>query len=203
MTGYNTRVAGTTITASAHNTDVRDQVISQFASASARDAVITSPLQGMVAYLKDVHTWTVYTGTAWSTVGPTDGAWTAYTPTFTSVGGTAPNLGNGAVDGAYLRVGRLVHFRARILFGSTTTYGSAGNTWRISIPFTFAAIAPTIIQCAYQAAGTFLHYALTYPVYISASTGYVSLGSLSNTTAAWQNLDYVTINGAYEAAADA
>ncbi len=50
--GYTTIVAGTTITASWGNADVRDQVVVPFASTSARDSAITSPVVGMVEYLK-------------------------------------------------------------------------------------------------------------------------------------------------------
>ena len=46
---YNTPVSGTAITVAFHNTNVRDQAVSQFASAAARDAAITAPVAGMVA----------------------------------------------------------------------------------------------------------------------------------------------------------
>lgn len=66
MGGYYTRVAGTTITAANENTYTRDQVISQFASSTARDAAITSPGEGMWADLADYDGLSRYSGSAWS-----------------------------------------------------------------------------------------------------------------------------------------
>ena len=51
------------------------------------------------------------------------GAWTAYTPTWTATT-SAPAIGNGTRVGAYIRIGRMITFRARIVMGSTTTFGS-------------------------------------------------------------------------------
>lgn len=49
--GYHTRSPGNTITAANHNEFIRDQVVNQFASTAARDAAITSPVEGMVCYV--------------------------------------------------------------------------------------------------------------------------------------------------------
>jgi len=46
------------------NTFMMDQQIMVFADAAARDAAITSPSEGMFAFLKDTDTLTVYT-TSW------------------------------------------------------------------------------------------------------------------------------------------
>lgn len=62
---YTTLVAGTTITASWANANVRDQVVTPFANASARDSAITAPVEGMVCYLADTDTLWMYTGAAW------------------------------------------------------------------------------------------------------------------------------------------
>jgi len=48
---YTTIVAGTYATASWANANVRDQVITTFATTTARDAAITAPVEGMVAYI--------------------------------------------------------------------------------------------------------------------------------------------------------
>jgi hypothetical protein len=60
-----TLVAGTTITASWANANVRDQVITPFASASARDSSWTSPIEGAYAHLNDTNKLTHYNGAAW------------------------------------------------------------------------------------------------------------------------------------------
>ena len=67
--GYNTVVTGTAISASAHNEYVRDQVASQFATASARDSAITAPVEGMLAATRDTDQLWMYTGSAWVVVG--------------------------------------------------------------------------------------------------------------------------------------
>jgi hypothetical protein len=65
---YTTVVAGTTVTASWANTNVRDQVITPFTDAASRTAAITSPLEGMVSYLRDVNRFYFYNGAAWQPV---------------------------------------------------------------------------------------------------------------------------------------
>jgi hypothetical protein len=42
-----------------------EQQIMVFADAAARDAAITSPSEGMFAFLKDTDTLTFYDGTSW------------------------------------------------------------------------------------------------------------------------------------------
>jgi hypothetical protein len=55
---------GNVLTASEVNTFMMEQMIMVFASAAARDAAITSPSEGMFAFLKDTDKLTVYT-TSW------------------------------------------------------------------------------------------------------------------------------------------
>lgn len=62
---YTTVVAGTTVTSSWANTNVRDQVITPFTNAAARTSAIGTPVQGMVSYLSDVKRFEYYNGTAW------------------------------------------------------------------------------------------------------------------------------------------
>lgn len=57
--------------------------------------------------------------------------WTAYTPTWTAAT-TNPTLGNGTLEGHYIKAGRLVVFRVRLTFGSTTTVGD--GTYTFSLP---------------------------------------------------------------------
>jgi hypothetical protein len=205
MTGYNTRVAGTTITASAHNTDVRDQVISQFASASARDAVITSPLQGMVAYLKDVHTWTVYTGAAWSTVGPVDGELLTWTPTVTQ--GVAVTVT--VNEATYRRTGRWIEATAVLTASSA---GTASSPIVISLPVAaksaygiYSQLGTGAVEfgggtqpygAAYWASTT--TFKLGGVTYAGSITTYIGTGG-SNTIA---NGNVITVALRYEAAAD-
>lgn len=58
-------------------------------------------------------------------------AWTAYTPVWTG-STTNPVIGNGTLQGAYCKIGKLVHFRASITLGSTTTIGA--GAYGLSLP---------------------------------------------------------------------
>src|SRR3954470_8045388 len=80
---YTTTVAGTAITASWANTNLRDQVITPFATSTARDSAITVPVEGMMSYHVDTHKFVGYNGTSWVDVCTLGGTWTAYSPTIT------------------------------------------------------------------------------------------------------------------------
>jgi hypothetical protein len=60
-----TFVTGTVLTASDVNTFLMNQSVMVFASASARNTAITSPTEGMIAYLSDTNALTLYDGSAW------------------------------------------------------------------------------------------------------------------------------------------
>jgi hypothetical protein len=66
---YVTCVAGTVITASWANQNVRDQTTSPHATSAARAATITVPVEGMVTYLSDRKVLEVYTGSGYQPVG--------------------------------------------------------------------------------------------------------------------------------------
>lgn len=51
-----------------------NQAVISFASATARDANITSPLEGQLTWLEDVNKYTYYNGTAWTDLVSTNGA---------------------------------------------------------------------------------------------------------------------------------
>lgn len=56
-------------------------------------------------------------------------AWSTWVPTYTNF-----SLGNGTVSARYKRIGTLVHFRIRIVFGSTTAFTGGNNDMIISLP---------------------------------------------------------------------
>jgi hypothetical protein len=58
------------------------------------------------------------------------GAWTAYTPT---IAGTGWAIGDGISTGEYVLLGKTVHFRARIIWGATSTFGAA-DALSLSLP---------------------------------------------------------------------
>lgn len=58
-------------------------------------------------------------------------AWQSWNPIWTAAS-VNPVLGNGSRYGRYVKLGRIVHFSGKILFGSTTTYGT--GFYSISLP---------------------------------------------------------------------
>jgi hypothetical protein len=70
-----------------------------FASATARDAAVTSPQEGNFAYLKDTNVTTYYTGSAWTnldTTGMTNPMTTTGDMVYSSSGSTPARLGIGS-----------------------------------------------------------------------------------------------------------
>jgi hypothetical protein len=62
---FKTFVSGEILTASDVNSEIMGQQICVFASAAARNAAITSPVEGQFAFLKDVDKLTFYDSTTW------------------------------------------------------------------------------------------------------------------------------------------
>lgn len=59
-----------------------------------------------------------------------EAAWTSYTPTWSGT------IGNGTITGRYRKLGRLVHFYVRVVWGGTTSHAAATQT--LTLPFTAA-----------------------------------------------------------------
>ena len=66
--GFKTFASGDVLTASDVNTFIMEQQIAVFADSTARDAAITSPTEGMFAYLKDTDGLVYYDGSSWETL---------------------------------------------------------------------------------------------------------------------------------------
>jgi hypothetical protein len=63
--GFKSFVNGNVLLASEVNTFMMEQQIMVFAGTATREAAITSPSEGMFAFLKDTDTLTFYDGTSW------------------------------------------------------------------------------------------------------------------------------------------
>lgn len=80
----------------------------------------------------------VWNGTAWvrssvTKIGPTSlTGFTAWTPVWGSAG-TAPTLGNGTLNGRYIRLGNLIIAQAQLAAGTTTTFGTGTYTFTIPV----------------------------------------------------------------------
>lgn len=108
-----TFTAGTLATASDVNTYLMDQSIMTFTNATARNAAITSPTEGMVTYQSAADHLTVYNGTDWI---PFDIGWTTYTPTLAGV-----TLGSGyTLSAAYTTIAKTVIVQFYFALGATS-----------------------------------------------------------------------------------
>lgn len=56
----------------------------------------------------------------------------SYTPTWTSLTGGAPSIGNGSLSGRYVRIGNLGFVWIDLSGGSSTNFG--GGTWEMTLP---------------------------------------------------------------------
>lgn len=61
------------------------------------------------------------------------GVWLSWTPSIATSGGTSWALGNGTASGQYVRIDRLVHFRAFVQFGSTSTFGTGALLFTLPV----------------------------------------------------------------------
>ncbi len=93
-----------------------------------------NPRESEIIWRADKGCYEIFDGSAWREIAQTGGggsAWSTYTPSWTS-SGTNPAIGNGKRVGRFDRVGRTVNVNAKIITGSSTTYGS--GTYLIGLP---------------------------------------------------------------------
>ena len=103
---YTTVVSGTTITAAWSNANVRDQVVTPFATAAARSSAITSPVEGMLSYRADGDIFEGYVNSGWVGI-PTDVQFSYCTADKSVTSSTATQTPNGmnflaVATGAYI-----------------------------------------------------------------------------------------------------
>jgi hypothetical protein len=65
--GFRTFAAGEVLTAANVNTYLMQQTVQNFATSAARSSAVTSPSEGMFAYLQDTDQLSYYDGSAWVT----------------------------------------------------------------------------------------------------------------------------------------
>ena len=96
MSGFKVWATGDLINASDFNNYIQEQVIMRFASATARDSAVSSPEEGMFAYLSDTNDLTFYNGSSWASyIGEGDITGVTITTNATSglSGGTTASSG--------------------------------------------------------------------------------------------------------------
>jgi hypothetical protein len=145
------------------------------------------------------------------------GAWTSWTPTWTTTSGSAtPSLGNATVDCKYVRFGRTIHYRMNIVFGNTTNFGTSptsSDNWLFSMPVTAAASGVPIGYASYwvgsltKATAGLAHLNSTTQIILYTGSGSADNSSLAGgivdsvSPLTWANGDRLSIFGTYEAAA--
>jgi hypothetical protein len=137
--------------------------------------------------------------------GTSLGAWTAYSPT---ISGTGWAIGNGTIVAAYCQIGNMVHFRIRVIFGSTSTFGTTGMVTQLpsasavsdfvdhalhGVAYDASAATYYLLNARLQGTGSVMLMAVT-----SASG---ALGPVISTVPfTWATTDQIRIDGTYEAA---
>lgn len=200
--GYHDFTSGEVLTAANLEDYCQNQSIMRFASAAARDtALSTVKTEGMYAFLEDVNTMTVYSGAAWSTIGPVHGSVSTWTPTLTQSGTVTATV----TSARYTRVGRWIMGYTRL---DVTGTGTATNAVTVSLP---VAAASTVMGSGwiYDSSAT-TNYTGAASVNTSTTVAMIQhnstsgfMGAVGNFTAALASGDIVQVSFMYEAAADA
>jgi len=126
------------------------------------------------------------TGLRWD-----NSAWTSYTPTWTSAGGTNPTLGNGTITGKYKQRGKVVDVRITLTVGSTSTIGT--GIYLFSLPVNNATTEISGIDSHGWLLDT--STGLYYHIFCdSASSAGTIVVRLAVTTGTWATLDTVQHN---------
>jgi hypothetical protein len=197
--GYKNWAAGNVLTAA----DLEDYTVLQsamrFTNAAARDSALASVLtEGLIAYLIDTNTYTIYTGSAWSTIGPVHGALTTWTPAVTQTGSVTVTNNYST----YQRVGRMITGSFSL---NVTGSGSGGVACTIgAIPATAASTSPLIGRIGYYD----LSATQTYDgwLYLASTTTFGGTANVGAVLASGINLangDKLDGFFSYEAAGDA
>ena len=210
-TGYHDFVAGEALTAANLESYCELQSVMQFASAAARDTALASvKVQGTQAYLLDVKCVTIYSGSAWSTVGPVHGGFRGWTPVV--VQGVTATATFPFTPG-YSQVGRRVTFDAVVSVTNTTT---AASPVTITTPLPIASRLVTgagsvyVGQCSIiDASASLIYYGRLTPA-TSTTLKFLNDGTTTpfayygngGFTAALASGDSISVTGTYETDAD-
>jgi hypothetical protein len=141
-----------------------------------------------------------------SYVTPYEGAWTAYTPSWTAASSN-PSIGDGTLEGWYKVVGKTCFVRGNIAMGSTTTFGS--GEWYVSMPFTASHADAILMTANLLDNGTAWYNATVNGArsgfnYIAPLQFQTSSGTANDVNATqpftWANSDRFLWNGSFEIA---
>ena len=131
--------------------DLEEHTTMKFATAAARDAVLTVPVAPMMAFLTTPRQLTMYDGTGWVILAePTQ----TYTPTLTNM-----TLGNGTRSGFSKRSDGWCDFAVEFVMGTTSAMGTDPS---FSLPYTTGtgAYNSMLVARTFQSAGSVVRAAI-------------------------------------------
>jgi hypothetical protein len=206
--GYMLFVAGQKLTAAQVNTYLMQQSVGQFATSSARDTALSAVLdEGLLSSQADSNSLTIYSGSAWSTIGPVHGALTSWTPTVTQSGSVTVTINHAT----YQRVGRMITAKAiltvtgsgtasnAVIIGGLPASGTTGQPCGL-LRITDTSAVSSYVGMAFLASGTTVEgYGM-----IGGTASYNQMGTASGQfSAGLASTDVIHVMLSYEAAADA
>lgn len=121
------------------NAVLDSRLIARFATTTARDSAITTPVNGMTVWCDSPGAYYDRVAGQWL---QRQVAWTQFAPTWTAA--SAPSIGNGSLTGWQVRNGKTCHFQIELKFGSTTN-GGAGSWAFGSLPYSAATTREQIV----------------------------------------------------------
>lgn len=131
---FKTFADSTVLTASDLNTYLMKQAVITCTSGTRP----SSPVEGMTIYETDTDRVMIYSGSAWET-GLNLIDWTSFTPTLSLDGaGTDWTLGDAVTSCKYAKVGRMVVVQFKVVFGSTSTYGTKALAFATPLPTSYS-----------------------------------------------------------------
>jgi hypothetical protein len=207
-TGDHDWVAGEILAAQNMDDFLQLQVVAQYTTTGARDTALSVRKRtGMITANADTRALSVYSGSAWSTVGPVYGASTTWTPVLSQ----STNFSCTINHESYTRTGRWIQGYARMTVASG---GTVSNALAITLPaaanLTGSELMTLGTAMIKVSASGFIYYP-ELVVASSASFAYFQIrtnGAVAalygiNTPTLLAIGDQVSVNFAYEAAADA
>lgn len=130
----------------------------------------------------------------------------SFTPTWLADGGVNPSIGNGFLDGRWMRIGYMAYFTMRMLAGTTTAFGT--GRYEFQLPFNvfvgselFFVVPGIMLNAGRQYPLTaWIRYdtdRITRITAASAITEGQNIPSISNSgwKGAWQANDFIVFSG--------
>lgn len=171
--------------------------VRQFDNVAARSKAVTQPVVGQLVFMLDTNQYQWWDGSAWQVL--LDATLKTWTPTWTNI-----TIGNAAVTGSYMQVGKTVHLWLVVTFGSTSAFGA--SDYRFSLPVNAGSV-PSYVNVLYVANGN----AYTGYVDINNTAGFLRLQNVAGTYPVptqlgpaapntWGNGSQILVSGTYLAA---